>query len=95
MSVPISPPDPATISEDILNLHNIIATRYVGGASLIRLKSAQEGFQAQKTLLKNIRKGMEGEGMEKVYRLSSDQQAVYLAGQCSYNNFGGHGSGKY
>ena len=93
--MPTSPPDPAAISESILNLHNIIATRYVGGASLIRLKSAQEGFQAQRNLLQNIRKGMEREGAKKVYRLSSDQQAVYLARQCSYNNFGGHGSGKY
>ena len=69
-----------------MRLHNTIATRYVGTASLIKLKTPQE----ERTLLKNVRK----EEKERVYRFSSDQQSVYQAGACSYVNFGGHGSGE-
>jgi hypothetical protein len=93
MQMPISPPDLSNISPDILALHHTIATRYVGAASLISLKTPQEGFQKQKTLLDNIREGYKGQ-LDKVYRLSTDQQAVYHSGVGSYVNFGGHGSGR-
>ena len=90
--MPASPPDPATISPDILALHNTIASRYVGAASLIRLKTPQEGFQKHQALLKDVREGYTAQ-LEKAYRLSADQQAVYHSGVGSYVNFGGHGSG--
>ena len=92
LKMPSSPPDPASISSDILALHNTIASRYVGAASLISLKTPQEGFQKHQALLKDVRKGYKTL-LEKAYRLSTDQQAVYHSGVGSYVNFGGHGSG--
>ena len=92
LHMPASPPDPATISPDILALHNTIASRYVGAASLISLKTPQEGFQKHQALLKDVREGYTAQ-LEKAYRLSTDQQAVYHSGVGSYVNFGGHGSG--
>ena len=92
LQIPASPPDPASISPDILALHNIIASRYVGAASLISLKTPQEGFQKHQAILKDVREGYQAQ-LEKAYRLSTDQQAVYHSGIGSYVNFGGHGSG--
>ena len=57
------------------------------------MKTPQEGFQKQVELLKGIREGYIGK-VDRVYRLSKDQQAVFQAGLRNYNNFGGHGSGK-
>ena len=93
LKMPSSPPDPASISSDVLALHNTIASRYVGAASLISLKTPQEGFQKHQALLKDIREGYKSQ-LEKAYRLSTDQQAVYHSGVGSYVNFGGHGSGE-
>ena len=93
LRLPSSPPDPARVSADILALSNVISARYIGAASLIPMKTPQEGFQAQGKMLEDIREGYEGKA-EKVYRLSKDQQAVFQAGLQNYNNFGGHGSGK-
>ena len=93
MRLPSNPPDPAKISPGIISLSNIISTRYVGAASLIPMKTPQEGFQKQGELLKDIREGYKGK-VEKVYRLSMDQQDVFQAGLQNYSNFGGHGSGK-
>ena len=92
LQMPESPPDPATISPEILALHKTIASRYVGAASLISLKTPQEGFQKHQALLKDVRKGYTAQ-LEKAYRLSTDQQVVYHSGVGSYVNFGGHGSG--
>ena len=92
LQMPASPPDPATIPPDILALHNIITSRYVGAASLISLKTPQEGFQKHQALLNDVREGYKAQ-LEKAYRLSTDQQAVYHSGVGSYVNFGGHGSG--
>ena len=90
--LPTSPPDLSNISPDLLALNNTIATRYVGAASLISFKTPQEGFQKHKTLLNDVREGYKGQ-LGKVYRLSTDQQAVYHSGVGSFVNFGGHGSG--
>ena len=94
MNIPTTAADPDTISPDIKRLHNIIAARYVGGASLISLKTPQEGFSKQGALLKKVRAGYEGLG-ETVYMLGREQQAVFQAGLRNYSNFGGHGSGKH
>ena len=91
LGVPASPPDPNTISQDIMDLHNTIATRHVGAASLIRLKTPEEGFNEQRRLLQDVRENsLDG----KVYRLSNDQLAVFQSGPFSFTIFGGHGSGK-
>ena len=92
LKLPSSPPDPARISPDILALHNTISARYVGAASLIAMKTPQEGFQKQGELLEGIREGYQGK-VDRVYRMSKDQQAVFQSGLQDYNNFGGHGSG--
>ena len=93
MGVPASPPDPTTASQDIMALHNTIATRYVGAASLISLKTPEEGFVKQRRQLQNVREKTVEAETDKVYRLSSDQLAVFQAGPFSFNIFGGHGSG--
>ena len=93
LQMPASPPDPATISPDVLALHNTIASRYIGAASLISLKTPQGGFQKHQALLKDVREGYTAQ-LEKAYRLSTDQQAVYHSGVGSHVNFGGHGSGE-
>ena len=64
----------------------------MGAASLLPMKAPQEGFQKQGELLEGIREGYKGK-VERVYRLSKDQQAVFQAGLQNYTNFGGHGSG--
>ena len=92
LKLPSSPPHPARISPDILALHNTISARYVGAASLIAMKTPQEGFQKQGELLEGIREGYKGK-VDRVYRMSKDQQAVFQAGLQNYSNFGGHGSG--
>ena len=92
LRLPSSPPDPAKVSPDIIALSNIISTRYVGASSLIPMKIPQEGFQEQGELLTGIREGYQ-EKVDRVYRFSKDQQAVFQAGPQNYNNFGGHGSG--
>ena len=74
-----SPPNPTTIQPDILALHNTIAARYLGAASLISLKTPQEGFQKHQALLKDVREGYKAQ-LEKAYRLSTDQQAVFHSG---------------
>ena len=43
-------------------------------------------------VLKGIREGYKGK-VERVFRLSKDQQDVFQAGLQNYCNFGGHGSG--
>ena len=58
------------------------------------MKIPQEGFQKQVTLLKDIREGYQ-ERVNRVYRFSKDQQAVFQAGPQNYSNFGGHGSGEF
>ena len=100
LQMPSSPPDPAQISPNILALHNTIASRYVGAASLINLKTPQEVFQKHQSLLRDVREGNKTlhpsfikAQLEKAYRLSTEQQAVYHSGVGSYVNFGGHGSG--
>ena len=92
LRLPSSPPDPAKVSPDIIALSNIISTRYVGASSLIPMKIPQEGFQEQGELLKGIREGYK-EKVDRVYRFSKDQHAVFQAGLQKYSNFGGHGSG--
>ena len=92
LKLPPSPPDPASISPDIMSLHAIVSARYVGAASLIPMKAPQEGFQKQGKVLEDTREGYKGK-VERVYRLSKDQQAVFQAGLQNYTNFGGHGSG--
>ena len=93
LHLPASPPDPATIQPDILALHNTIAARYVGAASLISLKTPEEGLRKQRSLLRRVKEGHKGE-LENIYRMSHDQQSVYHAGLTSYATFGGHGSGQ-
>ena len=92
LKLPSSPPDEANISPDIKSLHTTITARYVGAASFILMKTPQEGFQKQEKLLKNIREGYK-EKVEKVFKMSKDQQAVFQADLQNYSNFGGHGSG--
>ena len=92
LKLPINPPDQSTISSDIKKLHYIIGARYVGGASLINMKTPQEGFSQQETLLKKTRAGYENQD-NKVFMMGREQQAVFQAGLCNYSNFGGHGSG--
>jgi hypothetical protein len=93
LNVPDAPPNPDNISTDIKTLNTMIGARYVGGASLIRLKTPKEGFSMQGKLLKMIRTGYEGQ-LEKVFMMGREQQAVFQAGLPNYCNFGGHGSGK-
>ena len=93
LKLPSSPPHPARISPDILALHNTISARYVGAASLIAMKTPQEGFQRQASQLADVRKGFEDKG-ERVYRMSRDQQDIFQSGLTNFANFGGHGSGK-
>ena len=93
LNLSASPPDPTTIQPDILALHNTIAARYVGAASLISLKTPEEGLRKQRSLMRRVKEGHKGE-LEKIYRMSSDQQSVYHAGLTSYITFGGHGSGQ-
>jgi hypothetical protein len=92
LKLPSTPPDPSTISGDIKTLHCIIGARYVGGASLINMKTPQEGFSQQKTLLKKVRAGYEDQ-VDKVFMMGREQQAVFQGGLCNFANFGGHGSG--
>ena len=92
LKVPATPPDPATISPAVQRLHTTIAARYVGAGSLITLKTPQEGFMKQAVQLNNIREGYQGM-VEKVYRMSGEQRAIFQGGLCSFVNFGGHGSG--
>ena len=76
-----------------MTLHNTIATRFLGAASLIKLKTSEEGFHMERKQMQNVRERRVEEHVEKVYSLSREQQAVYQAGTWSYVNFGGHGSG--
>jgi hypothetical protein len=92
LKVPATPPDPATITPAVQRLHTCVTARYVGAGSLISLKTSQEGFTAQAAQLEGIRKGYQGK-VEKVYRMSRDQQVVFQGRLRSFVNFGGHGSG--
>ena len=92
MGVPNAPPNPANITAEVKKLHYTLGARYLGIASLISLKTPQEGFSHQRTLLDKVRAGYEGQG-EKVFMMGKEQQAVFQAGLQSYCNFGGHGSG--
>ena len=92
LQLPVSPTEPDRVSPFIRALHTTISTRYVGAASLISLKTPQEGFKKQGELLNRVREGYKGK-VERVFRLSNDQQAVFQSGLQNYNNFGGHGSG--
>ena len=56
------------------------------------MKTPQEVFQKQGDVLKDVREGYQGK-VDRVYRMSKDQQAVFQAGLQNYSNFGGHGSG--
>ena len=64
----------------------------MGAASLLPMKAPHEGFQKQGELLEDVREGYKGK-VDRVYRMSKDQQAVFQAGLQNYTNFGGHGSG--
>jgi hypothetical protein len=57
------------------------------------MKTPQEGFATQAAQLEGIQKGYQGQ-VDKVYRLSRDQQAVFQGGLRNFVNFGGHGSGE-
>jgi hypothetical protein len=92
LKVPATPPDPATISPAVQRLHTSVAARYVGAGSLISMKTPQEGFTMQAEQLEGIRKGYQGK-VEKVFRMSRDQQDVFQGRLHSFVNFGGHGSG--
>ena len=94
LNIPDAPPKQERISADILTLNTRIGARYLGGASLIRLKTPDEGFSLQGSLLKKIRTGYEGQ-LEKVFMMGREQQAVFQAGLTNYCNFGGHGSGNH
>ena len=94
LNLPSTPPDPSTISGDIKKLNYIIGARYVGGASLINMKTPQEGFSEQEILLKKTRAGYKKQ-VDKVFMIGREQQAVFQAGLSSFCNFGGHGSGKH
>ena len=94
LGVPNAPPLEDTILPDIKALNCIIAARYVGVASLIRLKIPKEGFLMQTALLKKIKSGYEGQ-LEKVFMMGREQQAVFQAGLTNYCIFGGHGSGRH
>ena len=93
LRLPSSPPEPANISKEVWAIHTMIATRYIGAASLITMKTPQEGFNRQASQLADVRKGYAGEG-DRVYRMSRDQQDIFLSGLQNFANFGGHGSGK-
>ena len=93
LQLPSTPPDPSTISSDIKKLHYTIGARYVGGASLIKMKTPEEGFAQQATLLKKVRTGFERQ-VDTVFMMGREQQAVFQSGPCNFANFGGHGSGK-
>ena len=92
LKIPDAPPDPSSISADVRKLQNTISARYVGGASLISIKTPEEGFAKHEALMKKVRTGYEGQ-IEKVFMLGREQQAVFQAGLFNYSNFGGHGSG--
>jgi hypothetical protein len=94
LNVPDALPKRESISADILALNTRIGARYLGGASLIRLKTPDEGFSLQELLLQKIRTGYEGQ-LEKVSMMGREQQAVFQAGLTNYCNFGGHGSGNH
>ena len=94
LKLPSTLPDPSTISNDIKQIHYIIGARYVGGASLINMKTPEEGFSQQDTLMKKIRDGYEHQ-VDKVFMMGREQQAVFQSGLSNYANFGGHGSGKH
>ena len=94
LNIPSTPPDPSNISSDIKTLHYIIGARYVGGASLISLKTPQEGFSKQRELMGKIRVGYKGQ-LEKVFMMGKEQQAVFQGGLSNYCVFGGHGSGMH
>ena len=90
LKLPSSPTDPSMISMDIKRLNYMIGARYVGGASLINLKTPEEGFSEQGTSLKKIRAGYEHQ-VDKVLMMGREQQAVFQSGLYNYSNFGGHG----
>ena len=94
LNVPDAPPKRESISADIFTLNTRIGARYVGGASLIRLKTPDEGFSLQGSLLHKIRTGYEGQ-LEKTFMMGREQQAVFQAGLTNYCTFGGHGSGNH
>ena len=91
MKVPDTPP--ANISSAVLELNKIIGARYLGVASLIKLKNPSEGFSKQATVMKKIRSDYEKKE-EKVMMMGPEQQAIFQSGVKNYSNFGGHGSGK-
>jgi len=91
MGVPDTPP--ANISSAVLELNKIIGARYLGVASLIKLKNPSEGFSKQATVMKKIRSDYEKKE-EKVMMMGPEQQAIFQSGVKNYSNFGGHGSGK-
>ena len=93
MNIPEYIPSSTDIEPDILRLHKTIGARYVGGASLIKMKNPKDGFAKQGAILKKIRAGYAEQG-EKVFMMGMEQQAVFQANLRSYANFGGHGCGK-
>ena len=92
LGVPETAPDPSTIPEDLKKLHYTIGARYLGMASLIQLKTPNEGFTHQDNILKSVRTGYQ-KNFEKVLMLGNEQQAVFQAELSNYCVFGGHGSG--
>ena len=93
MNIPDDTPHSADIEPDVLRLHTTIGARYVGGASLIKMKNPRDGFTKQGAILKRIRSGYAEQG-EKVFMMGTEQQAVFQANLPSFANFGGHGCGK-
>ena len=93
MKIPDVTPTSTNIEPDILRLHTTIGARYVGGASLIKMKNPKDGFAKQEAIMKKIRTGYAEQG-EKVFMMGMEQQAVFQANLPSYANFGGHGCGK-
>ena len=93
MNIPDDTPHSTDIEPDVLRLHTTIGARYVGGASLIKMRNPRDGFTKQGAILKKIRSGYAEQG-EKVFMMGTEQQAVFQANLPSFANFGGHGCGK-
>ena len=93
MNIPDDTPHSTDIEADVLRLHTTIGARYVGGASLIKMRNPRDGFTKQGAILKKIQAGYAEQG-EKVFMMGMEQQAVFQANLRSYANFGGHGCGK-
>jgi hypothetical protein len=88
----VQAPTPEAISEDIYTLHHCIASRYVGVASFISLKTPQEGLQQHRQMLGRVKDEYVRQ-LDKVFRMGKEQQAIFNSHLENFSNFGGHGSG--